>query len=1508
MEVIYPNSIQRVVLQAMQFATKCIILVPLSVCAQDNSVLGTAVSAVPQKVEELPGLDIKGTNPDSYVTLGRPEDNSKKFVLYNVGTGKFLNVGSYWGAHAALSMVPRVFWLQNRSDNEVESYPMFARYPESAKADAGSFAYQFFHMSEFSVGSREGNGRSYVKYNRLVVVSKGEETPVCEAGYEPKGATFEKKFTGFDFLDDESYIEAEIDIAGNNWKENSYQNILSVGTDISTWNKGVLDLHIYGYKEAGKNRLRVECLNTDWNESTHRFGGSANPIPVEGNIVTVRIYNNHIIVNGTNCIPGSSSIYRNLRTLVAQNSFLFSQGGSEESKSNSTCKSLARVAKESQGKDTTETVTFSPDADRTFVRQFPGHLVKFETEIDVTNCSGKNENIISIGSNTAVWYKDNSQNIHLYYTKSEKKLEVDAVSKDDPSGTKNKVLLTDIDGKVKVSLDATDGLKVNGQVIRGTDAQVVRYLLNDAHGFQVGSQEGNSRSNATYGAASVTYNTSEIVEAPTSLLQDGSFPVDAVALNFQNEEILKGEFDINGCTTQGEGIMQMTVNTTSDKAKYSLALTYLGSDGSHRYIQALYDERVTGKDGYARTVAVGMEGTFSLEVNSGGLLIDGQNVYPESDLMPVLAYDAVKAGDLIYFQVDSYGNYKLGEDGKLIVGNSTNGKCLRNALSGGHMYASDGLADDSHPLFISSSFRKRSDASKKEGSFLAWNPVAEDATKYGDVGVFADRSLSPKFESNDTQDEKNAKIDAAVCNSRWYFDEVSGHTTTTGEAEHIYKIYLQMTDQTVRELDGNRRPADRVVSGPQKFYLQADKDFVLGNSNEDYQNKVDEDQEDLTMVEALEAAPSDDKGYWKLVSIEDYYNLFEGVESDFASMLDLSYILADPDFTRENSNLYGWQMDETIHGTEKPTTYTDLDDSSVTYTYSVGQLRIGYDHYSKKSLDDADYTDEQGVRNISGPSKADASKYVDKTRGSDAYQAARNRENNHGRYMGVEVREDGYGRFYQEITVRSFGWYSLSCKGFSTAGAELFIQKGSDKEGTWVSKRLHELTASEWDFFRSTERKRWPYDCISDTVGMPMYNALVAMNDDNVLTDIKGDGTRENVSQRFDNQIVFYVDQKDVDASGHFTLRLGINIPEDDGFEIMSQNSDGFSADLDEELAKGYKWTVFDNFHLYFGGNAPDPHLVLDEDSTSLDYLDQSIHRFEERPMHLHRTFTSGKWNTLILPVSLGKADFCQLFGETARLAKLDHLTATTVEFMSETEADSVFLKAYQPYIIMVDAQHTKGRGEAWEGSLYACPDNGSVPSSTSTKIPVKAEAGNFYLERATLATNSVDATTGQRRYNFKEDGTGGYLYAYKDATLAEGGGNTPLRAYGTLCKTYGTDSEGKNAILDGRPMLQGGYVMAGGYMRLIQNQYGTKGFRCWFMPESTSTETADMSAVKVVVDGEQTATGIGDLVDADGGVFIGQYADGVYSLSGQKVRQSNSLDGLPSGIYIVNGVKYIVK
>ena len=53
-----------------------------------------------------------------------------------------------------------------------------------------------------------------------------------------------------------------------------------------------------------------------------------------------------------------------------------------------------------------------------------------------------------------------------------------------------------------------------------------------------------------------------------------------------------------------------------------------------------------------------------------------------------------------------------------------------------------------------------------------------------------------------------------------------------------------------------------------------------------------------------------------------------------------------------------------------------------------------------------------------------------------------------------------------------------------------------------------------------------------------------------------------------------------------------------------------------------------------------------------------------------------------------------------------------------------------------------------------------------------------------------------------------------------------------------------------------------------------------------------------------------GELTDIEGiEAEIGVAADGkVYNLNGQAVNNNGSLDGLPKGIYIVNGKKYVVK
>lgn len=1492
----HKHSIQKALLLVTSIVTLVGLVSPSSLCAQESSTDAISSSVIPKTVGELPGLDLENAPVGQYTSIGRPENQSQKFVLYNVGAGKFLNVGSYWGLHAVLSDVPRAFWLQRRSDSSVLGYPSLVRYPESVGGNPGTFVYEFFRLRKLQVGSTEGKVRSHVTYNNVTVHVDGKDYMVQQA-YRPNGETFIGVIPDIDFLNRDDYLYYEIDMSnctavGSG--DNKFETILSLGENIGQWKEDSIAVHIYGYRTGNKSHVRVDCMGPDFTEDTHRFGGSKNPIVVgSDNLLKVCVSRGRIEVNGVNCIPSSESAVRSISPLLGQTSFTV---GSVGENSQAVIQSATRIyygnATEDSDNNTVELKSFSHKGNE-FSYDYEGRLTFFSTSIDLNDCKGINENVLSIGTHVAEWGSTAGQyNIHFYYTKSTKTLQVATVCSESGYTGGVKKNLGSIDGQVTVSLDAS-GLKVNGETVRTADNDaVVKYLLQQANAFQFGSKEGDNRSYARYENLVIHYIGKSIVRREQSLCDDGKWESKPFDLYFDKNQVLDIQASLTKCTTQGEGIVALRVNTAETKYQYGLTFTYLGQDESKRYVQVAYDDAVREKDGYSRTVALPLDSLCHIVLSSDGLTVCGQEVYHEGDLLPVIAYDANRVGQAVKFRVDQFGNFVLDSIGHLIV--DEGGKTFQEARSG-FMYSIDDARGDLKPLFISSRFLKRSDASSKEGSFLAWNPYTSDAQEYGSVGVFVDRSLSPKFEKSDNTDSlKQARIKATLDNASWYFEPVAG------QSQNLYQIYLHVDDQTVLSVDAERKVQQKKQSG--KFYLQAEPDYVLGNAYEPYVSRTG--HEDLTNVDALTSVPEQaDLSYWKLITIEDYYHLFMGIESDFASMLDLSYILSDPDFTRENARLVEWKADESLQGTKEKHEVKDLIADTV-ITHVTGQLGIGYDYYNKKKVDDLDYTDQQGVLNTYGNNSKN--EYGFRTKGSDEYQAMRTKERNHGRFMGVEVRGDGHGRFYQEVTVRSFGWYALSCQGLTNVGAELFIQKASDSGNQRVSAPLHALTASERKWLDSAEDKHWPYDYLEVNgarKAMPLYNALVTINDDHTTDGPVPAQNGEARTARYTTQVVFYVDKKDLNADGLLTLRLGVDVPE---AKTEIHAAGDVVIDLGEALDKGDNWTVFDNFHLYFGGNAPDPHLVLNEDSTNLDYLDQSIHHFADRPMHLHRTFSPDRWNTLMLPVTLSKDDFTSLFGETARLAKLDHLTETTVEFVSETETDGQYLHAYTPYIIWVDSEHTHGKGEAWSGSLYRRSGNG-VPGESTDKIPVEAQAGDFYLERATLEANYTDPATGQSRYNFREHGMQDSLYTYRD-TLAQGGGNTPLRAYGTLCKNYGANDAKENVILPGRPTLTTAYVMNGNNMRRLSGQYGTRGFRCWFMPEAVASQEAAAGALRVVVDGTQDgSTSVDDLMDTDG-VVIGPRAQGVYNLAGQRVRQSTSLEGLPTGIYIVGGMKYLVK
>lgn len=62
-------------------------------------------------VKDLAGKDLAYINNHLTNDKDYPEDMNKMFFLYNEKTGKFLNLGSYWGTHVSLADYGKPMWV-----------------------------------------------------------------------------------------------------------------------------------------------------------------------------------------------------------------------------------------------------------------------------------------------------------------------------------------------------------------------------------------------------------------------------------------------------------------------------------------------------------------------------------------------------------------------------------------------------------------------------------------------------------------------------------------------------------------------------------------------------------------------------------------------------------------------------------------------------------------------------------------------------------------------------------------------------------------------------------------------------------------------------------------------------------------------------------------------------------------------------------------------------------------------------------------------------------------------------------------------------------------------------------------------------------------------------------------------------------------------------------------------------------------------------------------------------
>lgn len=491
-------------------------------------------------------------------------------------------------------------------------------------------------------------------------------------------------------------------------------------------------------------------------------------------------------------------------------------------------------------------------------------------------------------------------------------------------------------------------------------------------------------------------------------------------------------------------------------------------------------------------------------------------------------------------------------------------------------------------------------------------------------------------------------------------------------------------------------------------------------------------------------------------------------------------------------------------------------------------------------------------------------------------------QKNYGKLFYSYARGAKNFEFYQDITVHKDGWYLLRCNGFTTQ-----VYRKDNKEKVSAHLMMAVVKADG-----SIDKTKLYSAATLNKLKVDEATKLMA-------ADATGTGAgRAFFDGKYENQVQVCLDKKDLET-------MGIN-------EISEKNPVtlriGYYVDSDCDLKKG-DVTCVDNFKLLYAGPRRNPELILDEDQTSLVYLSNAKDVYKNSVLHLKRTFTEGQWNSLILPVNLKFGQMKRTFGDDVKVAKLTRLQDGVVTFTTvEPKQDSdVMVTAFEPYIIKPTSL-TEDMGLAYtaekfytrlmDGStsetnngFWLAKDGKSESSSEDDRFELTIPAGHYDITMVTLNRDSLA----------KYLNTNNWI---SQTSFSTGANEGHLTCYGTLAKTYD-----ENVILPGRDNLSDDYVMRGGKIVHVPSDqvYGLKGFRCWFEVKGSHPIAA---APRLEIDGIiDDATSIDDL-NSQPSQFTSRHKgiSGVFNLDGQKVRDGESTQDLPKGIYIVNGRKVVVR
>lgn len=589
---------------------------------------------------------------------------------------------------------------------------------------------------------------------------------------------------------------------------------------------------------------------------------------------------------------------------------------------------------------------------------------------------------------------------------------------------------------------------------------------------------------------------------------------------------------------------------------------------------------------------------------------------------------------------------------------------------------------------------------------------------------------------------------------------------------------------------------------------------------------------------------------WKIITRKEYYQLTLLNPANMVDVIDLSFLIKSPNFRVNDTDASNWKA--TNNGADK----IFFGDNSMYKTFAKRDALGGREIWTKF---DGGHQEKYGKL------------FYSYARGAMNFD------------------------FYQDIQVHKAGWYLLRCNGFTTQ---------VNKDGKVSARLMMAVMTADGKFNKTAGYSAATLNKLSREAASKLMAA-----------DATGTGAgRAFFDGKYENQVQVCLEEKElgkIDNDHPVTLRIG------------------YYVDNDCELQDG-DVTCVDNFKLLYAGPRSNPELILDEDQTSLVYLSNAKDVYKNSVLHLKRTFTENQWNSLILPVDLKFGQMKRTFGDDVKVAKLHSLKDNVVIFRTvEPKQDNeVMVKAFEPYIIKptsltgdlgleytAEEFHTrvdKTTGEI-SNAYWLGKDGKSESHDPNDRFELRIPNNHYDIFMVTLNRDSLI-----KHLNFSEEyktyyDKGEYnkidwdkVSWISQTSFSTGASEGDLTCYGTLTKTYDEDN---GVILPGRDDLSDDYVMRGGkIVHVPHNQkYGLKGFRCWFEVKGSHPIAA---APRLEIDGiVDDATSIDDL-NSQPSQFTSRHKgiSGVFNLDGQKVRDGESTQDLPKGIYIVNGRKVVVR